>query len=90
MIAFTSADAQSRFGALVDLVQREPVQLTRCGRTVDYVVSAHDMEAWKKEAAGRADMAAWFSAYSAEVTSEQKNRGNSKSPDRRRSQRVGA
>ena len=43
MITVTSVEAQSRFGELIDRAQREPVEVTRRGRTVAYVVSEHDM-----------------------------------------------
>ena len=45
MIAMTSVEAQNRFGELIDRSQREPVQVTRRGRPVAYVVSEHDMQA---------------------------------------------
>jgi prevent-host-death family protein len=34
MITVTSMEAQNRFGQLLDTVQREPVTITRHGRTV--------------------------------------------------------
>jgi prevent-host-death family protein len=43
MITVTSVEAQTRFGELIDRSQREPVAITRRGRTVAYVVSAHEM-----------------------------------------------
>ncbi|MBS3936645.1 MAG: type II toxin-antitoxin system prevent-host-death family antitoxin [Sulfuritalea sp.] len=43
MITVTSVEAQSRFGELIDRAQREPIEVTRRGRTVAYVVSEHDM-----------------------------------------------
>lgn len=43
MITVTSVEAQSRFGELIDRAQREPVEVTRRGRTVAYVVSEHEM-----------------------------------------------
>ncbi len=43
MITVTSVEAQSRFGELIDRSQREPVAITRRGRTVAYVVSEHEM-----------------------------------------------
>lgn len=39
----TSADAQNRFGQLLDMAQREPVAITRHGRTAGYVISVQDM-----------------------------------------------
>lgn len=43
MLTMTSVEAQSRFGELIDRAQREPVEVTRRGRTVAYVVSEQDM-----------------------------------------------
>lgn len=43
MVSVTSVDAQNRFGELLDRAQREPVAVTRHGRTVAYVVAAVDM-----------------------------------------------
>lgn len=43
MLTVTSVEAQSRFGELIDRAQREPIEVTRRGRTVAYVVSEHDM-----------------------------------------------
>ena len=40
----TSADAQNRFGQLLDMAQREPVAITRHGRTAGYVIGPKDME----------------------------------------------
>ncbi len=45
MLTVTSVEAQSRFGELIDRAQREPVQVTRRGRTVAYVVSEQEMQA---------------------------------------------
>lgn len=44
MVTKTSAEAQNRFGELLDLVQREPVAITRHGRTAAYIVSPRDVE----------------------------------------------
>ncbi len=43
MIIKTSAEAQNQFGQLLDLVQREPVIVTRHGRQVAIMVSPRDM-----------------------------------------------
>lgn len=40
----TSAEAQNRFGRLLDMAQREPVAITRHGRTAGYVIGPADME----------------------------------------------
>jgi len=64
MITKTSAEAQNQFGQLLDTVQREPVAITRHGRTTAFVISPRDMEdlltiqeAKRKRLA--ADWAAW-------------------------------
>ena len=44
MITVTSMEAQNRFGQLLDTVQREPVTITRHGRTVAFMVSVKDMQ----------------------------------------------
>jgi len=44
MITVTSAEAQNRFGQLLDTVQREPVTITRHGRTAAFIVSPQDMQ----------------------------------------------
>ncbi len=44
MITVTSVEAQNRFGQLLDMVQREPVTITRHGRTAAFMVSAQDMQ----------------------------------------------
>ena len=43
MITVTSLKAQNRFGQLLDTVQREPVTITRHGRTAAFIVSPQDM-----------------------------------------------
>lgn len=40
----TSAEAQNRFGQLLDMAQREPVAITRHGRTAGYVIGPADMQ----------------------------------------------
>lgn len=67
MIAMTSVEAQSRFGELIDRAQREPVSVTRRGRTVAYVVSEHDMLALSSVEARRNAAARWYSQYRASV-----------------------
>ena len=67
MIAMTSVEAQSRFGELIDRAQREPVSVTRRGRTVAYVVSEHDMLALSSVEARRSAAARWYSRYRASV-----------------------
>ena len=45
MQTLTSVDAQNRFGELLDTAQREPVGITRRGRTVAFVLSPQEYEA---------------------------------------------
>lgn len=63
MVVVTSVEAQSRFGELIDRSQREPVQVTRRGRTVAYVVSEHDMLELVDVRKRREEAARWYSAY---------------------------
>ena len=44
MITVSSMDAQNSFGQLLDTVQREPVTITRPGRTAAFMVSVQDMQ----------------------------------------------
>jgi antitoxin Phd len=67
MITVTSVEAQSRFGELIDRSQREPIEVTRRGRTVAYVVSEHDMQALADVKKRRAEAARWYSQYRAQV-----------------------
>ena len=67
MITVTSVEAQSRFGELIDRSQREPIEVTRRGRTVAYVVSEHDMQALADVKKRREEAARWYSQYRAQV-----------------------
>ena len=67
MITVTSVEAQSRFGELVDRSQREPIAVTRRGRTVAYVVSGHDMQALADVTQRRQEAARWYAQYRSEV-----------------------
>lgn len=44
MKTMSSVQAQNNFGELLDTAQREPVTITRRGRTVAFLVSPQDME----------------------------------------------
>ncbi len=44
MIKMTSAEAQNRFGQLLDTAQRETVAITRHGRPAAFLVSPQEME----------------------------------------------
>ena len=64
MITVTSAEAQNRFGQLLDTAQREPVAITRHGHTVAFVVSPQDMkelqDARRKRGSAVQTFEAWF------------------------------
>jgi len=67
MITITSVEAQSRFGELIDRSQREPVEVTRRGRTIAYVVSQHDMQELADLRKRREEAARWYSLYRRQV-----------------------
>jgi antitoxin Phd len=67
MITISSVEAQTRFGELIDRSQREPVEVTRRGRTVAYVVSPHDMQELSDLRKRREEAARWYSAYRRQV-----------------------
>ncbi len=65
MITVTSMDAQNRFGQLLDMVQREPVVITRHGRTAAFMVSPHDMQDLQDARSGKRQSAVQaFDAWS--------------------------
>lgn len=71
MLTLTSVEAQSRFGELIDRSQREPVQVTRRGRPVAYVICDQDMQVLtdlrtRREAASR-----WYAQYREQGASAQ-------------------
>ena len=68
MITVTSVEAQSRFGELIDRSQREPVEITRRGRTVAYVVSELDMQELADLRKRREEATRWYSQYRQHVT----------------------
>jgi antitoxin Phd len=63
MLTLTSVEAQNRFGQLLDTVQREPITITRHGRTAAFIVSPRDMDAFNnvlnKRSKAVAELAAW-------------------------------
>ncbi len=48
MQTFIANEAKTRFGELLDRVQRAPVQVTRHNRVVGVMVSAEDYEAMRR------------------------------------------
>ena len=65
MIIVTSVEAQNRFGQLLDTVQREPVTITRHGRTAAFIVSAQDMQDLQSWQAARRKPATALEAFEA-------------------------
>ena len=70
MITVTSIEAQNRFGELIDRSRREPIKVTRRGRTVAYVVSEHDMRQFVDVRKRREEAARWYSRYRREVAEQ--------------------
>lgn len=64
MITVTSVEAQNRFGQLLDTVQREPVTITRHGRTAAFIVSPQDMQELTIARGRRSKAVAEFEAWS--------------------------
>lgn len=69
MLVVTSVEAQDRFGELIDRAQREPIEITRRGRPVAYVVSEHDLKALRDLDARRAEAVNWYANYRRATTS---------------------
>lgn len=65
MITVTSAEAQNRFGQLLDTVQREPVTITRHGRTVAVMLRPQDLPVQNTASAQEAARQAGLNAISA-------------------------
>jgi antitoxin Phd len=63
MIVVTSVEAQHRFGELIDQAQREPIEITRRGRPVAYVVCEHDLKALQDLNARRKEAVSWYANY---------------------------
>jgi antitoxin Phd len=76
VIIVTSVEAQNRFGQLLDTVQREPVTITRHGRTAAFMVSPQDMQDLQKlhiardlnKDAAAATFAVFFAKSDAQLT----------------------
>jgi len=71
MVAKTSAEAQNRFGQLLDLVQREPVAITRHGRPAAFIVSPNDMAEmldWKRRQRAVNELQQWSEKYRAQIS----------------------
>lgn len=68
MITVTSVEAQNRFGQLLDTVQREPITITRHGRTAAFIVSPQDMEELTSARSRRSKAIAELEAWSQRAT----------------------
>lgn len=66
MRTLTSVEAQNRFGELIDSAQREPVSITRRGRTGAFVLSPADMQALLAVRQQRERVVADFEAFFSE------------------------
>jgi prevent-host-death family protein len=53
MQIFSANQAKTQFGQMIDMVQKEPVQVTRRDRVVGVMVSAQDYEAMRAFYANR-------------------------------------
>ena len=71
MLTLTSVEAQSRFGELIDRSQREPVQVTRRGRPVAYVICNQDMQALSDLRTRREAASSWYAQYREQLAREQ-------------------
>ncbi|TAG45089.1 MAG: type II toxin-antitoxin system prevent-host-death family antitoxin [Betaproteobacteria bacterium] len=67
MQTIPAVQAQTRFGELLDQAQREIVEITRYGRTIAYVVSAHEMKEMQGNVQRRKAAASALRAYGASV-----------------------
>lgn len=63
MIVVTSLEAQNRFGDLIDQAQREPIEITRRGRPVAYVVCEHDLKVLQDLKTRREEAVNWYANY---------------------------
>lgn len=68
MITVTSVEAQNRFGQLLDTVQREPVTITRHGRTAAFIVSPQDMQELQAIRRKRVSTVEAFESWSAQAS----------------------
>ena len=67
MITVTSVEAQNRSGQLLDTVQREPVNITRDGRTAAFMVSPQDMMELQQLRGKRSSAVEAFEAFFAKT-----------------------
>ncbi|HEY1208363.1 MAG TPA: type II toxin-antitoxin system prevent-host-death family antitoxin [Terracidiphilus sp.] len=76
MKTMTSVEAQNSFGKLLDIVQREPVAITRHGRPTAFVVSSQEMDELldvrRRRSEAVADLEAWRAQAEASTSAAQK------------------
>lgn len=77
MKTVTSVEAQNRFGELLDNAQREPVTITRRGRTVAFLLSPEDMKDLlvirRQREQALADFEAFFARADAKLSTDAAN-----------------
>ena len=71
MLAYTANQAKTNFGQFLDIVQREPVRVTRRDRTVAVMVAAQDYEAMRTFYANRLQNTLAVNAAQAGLTEAQ-------------------
>ena len=67
MLTMTSTEAQTRFGELLDTVQREPISVTRRGRVLAVILSPEELERRIGQEARRRQGVANYEAYCEQV-----------------------
>ena len=81
MITVTSVEAQNRFGELIDRAQREPIEVTRRGRTAAFVVSEFDMQELRSLRQRREAAARWYSSYRQSIVEHGSNQSTAELTD---------
>ena len=73
MITLTSAEAQNRFGQLLDTAQRETVAITRHRRPAAFIISPQEMEelldARRRRSKAVVDLESWSAETARRTTS---------------------
>jgi prevent-host-death family protein len=81
MRTLTSVEAQNRFGELLDAAQREPITITRRGRTVAFMVSPEDLRELLDARQSRVAALAAYEAYQARVAARLSDAGKALTDD---------
>jgi prevent-host-death family protein len=63
MITITSTEAQNRFGEMLDIVQREPVTITRRGRPLAFIISPDELNKLFSSQKRRDEAVSAYEAY---------------------------